>query len=240
MTKRMLSIAILLMMALTACAGDLTNRARGDVTIEAPVSGSIIYGETLTTEGSATNTPDNQFLLELRDLNDETLTRKTVSVEDGRWSVEIIHGYTGEPSEFTLIAQPVPSTAQENNTDENSDDSYAIQTLVISDLSYRPEGVYGTIGSLADGTSIGGDSIGIYGNLSGVALEDAQLLLIIDNDVVQQTTLTGAQASLVDDIVWESELMLGDASGDAEIRLVYGEDATVLASVDIRISTSAG
>lgn len=209
---------------------------QGNIDITSPPSGAIIYGETIYLSGTASDIPDEGFQIQLLAPDDSVVAEATVQPTDGDWSVEIVHNYTGNPTEVSIVAKSV---------DTANTLTYDIESIVLSTLENRPEGTFGEITSPTDGTSIGGDSLLVSGRGSGFFENNFVLILEAPNgEVIEEVPVTLNNPNFVDDIPWEAEIPRGDFVGNAVIRMVYQDmesgDVITIDSVDVIVSTVAG
>ncbi|NWF67830.1 MAG: hypothetical protein HXY40_01970 [Chloroflexi bacterium] len=210
----------------------------GSVMITYPPDGTTVYAEAIYVQGSAQGVPNNTFALEVVGADDQIIARSTVIVTDGQWTVELPHTYTGEPMEATIYAIP-------DNTDLSIAQTYASATIIIAGMSYRPEGVFGSITSPATGSTIGGDNLTVTGTASG--LYQGTLLLGLfapDGAQISQIVIAVFNPYFTDAVLWTGEVPTNGYTGAAELRAYYqqasdGKDVT-LASVQITITAVAG
>lgn len=208
----------------------------GFVDILFPVSGSIIYAETILLEGSATDLPDEGFELVLITPDDAIVAQTTLQPIGDTWSVELVPAYTGDPTELTVVARPVGG-------DDSRD--YDIESVLLSSLAQRPEGVFGSILVPQADASVGGDTIPISGRGSGF-FENTFVLILEDSDgvVLSETPITMRNPYFVDEMPWEAEIPRNDYVGMATLRMVYqdaesGEMITI-DSIEVEVTAIAG
>lgn len=205
----------------------------GDVRFIDPAPGTIIYSETLRLGGTASDLPADGFSLQL--LVDETPIVDTIVQPDGEsWSLELVHGYAGEPIEATLIASsPNPLVMGD----------YDRATVVLASLEYRPEGAFGALLFPTDGLVLGGDVIQVSGTASGIP--DNTLTVILENDggILDEQTVQVDNPYHIDEIPWQIDLATQGATGPATVRVFYLNDAgeaVSLGEVSIMLSVVAG
>ena len=209
----------------------------GSVSITTPESGSVVYSEVMFVSGTASDLPGNQFTLELVAPDDSIIAQSPVVVgSDGSWSIEIPHGYNGEPIE--VIVQAVPENAQPTEI-------YDAKLIAMAAQSYRPEGTFGSISFPLDGLEIGGDSIEVQGTASG--LFEGSFILELDDangNVIDSHPETTANPYYIDEVPWVSSLATNGYTGAAVIRAyaISARDGTEipLASVSVTITVEAG
>lgn len=245
MIKKFILVILMLLVFVACTPSDTENNAtleatqatlQGTVDIMSPLSGAIIYAETIFLSGTATDVPDEGFQIQLIAPDDSVVAEATVQPTDGQWAVDIVHNYTGDPTEVNIVAKSVDST----NTL-----TYDIESIVLSTLENRPEGTFGEITSPTDGTSIGGDSLLVSGRGSGFFENNFVLILEApDGEVIEEIPVTLNNPNFVDDMLWEAEIPRGDFVGNAVIRMVYQDmesgDMITIDSVDVIVSTVAG
>lgn len=237
-------VMILLVAGLSACGGGgatTTDDAAqttlsGAVTLNNPPDGTVIYASTLYAAGTSADLPGSRFLLRLEDAEGASIAETNVMTGDeGAWSVELVHGYTGDPTEATLLALPVPDSA----TGEAPDGQYAAVTLLLSGIEHRPEGMYLDIAFPTDGAEAGGDLIQVEGRLSGMGGALTVELVGSDGAVLDSKTVDIANPYQVDDLPWSAELAPGEFTGSAVINVRLA-DSELADSVPIILSSAAG
>lgn len=206
----------------------------GSVEIITPFVGAVIYSELIALSGVATGLPENAFALTLTGPDGEHLAGATVSAASKTWSLELAHTYTGEPIEVTISAQPIDLHGV-----------YTQRTIALAGLSYRPEGMFGSITLPTDGSTIGGEFLLITGTASGVPEYALTIDLIADDGrVVARTYAQTANPYVIDDMPWTAELGINGHFGPATIQLGAQNEAentvTPLDSIQIQIETAAG
>jgi hypothetical protein len=197
----------------------------GNVDIVYPMSGSIIYSENLYLQGTAEELPEEVFLLQVIAPDDSVLAQSVIQPENGQWSVELAHNYTGDPTEVNIIAK---------STDTTILGDYDIASIVIAGAETRPEGVFGSVLVPSEGDTGGGDSIFVSGRGSGFFENSFVLVLETadDGEDISTTIVTMHNPYFVDDMIWEAELARNDFVGNAVIRAYY-TDAESGAEVEI-------
>lgn len=243
---RFLSYPVLLgaLLWASACAPALPENATpsapplaaGTVDIDTPQTGSIFYAEVLYLAGSAANLPPEGFRLRLVTADDTRLAETMVQPDDdGRWSLELRHGYSGDPIEVSILALPVAA---------QSPQEYALESVVISALANRPAGTFGRLLSPTAETRVGGDQIQVVGTASGVV--DGTLSVQLQTP--EGTLLTEETVHLqhpypVDEILWQTDLPIGSYRGAARLVLLAQDAAgerRVLDEIALTIGAAAG
>lgn len=214
-----------------------TSQLQGNVDIVYPISGSIIYSEALYLQGTAENTPADGFMLQVIAPDDTVLAQSIVVPQEGQWSVELPHNYTGDPSEATIIAKAIPSDILGD---------YDIVSILISSADNRPEGVFGSVITPTEGETVGGDSIFVSGRGSGFFENTFVLVLETADDAEEISTVivTMHNPYFMDDMIWEAELPRNEFTGNAVIRAYYtsaesGEEIEIF-RVAVVVSSVAG
>lgn len=234
----------MLLMFLAACQGksedpavptDLTATPAPfgtQVRINTPQDSTIVYAETLHITGTVTDS-SQRFKLQLVDIDDQVITETIVDAQPGNWQVELVHGYTGDPSEIIIRAVPEDNAAQ----------PYDTVSILLSDISHRPNGIFGSITYPANGVEIGGDMLLIEGRASG-APENAITIELVGESVIDSKTITLDNPNFVDDVPWQVELATNGYTGQATIQAYYISPAdgsrVVLDSVIVTVLTAAG
>jgi len=229
-----------LLITLPACGGasDDNDQApnssqTSSVTIEYPRNGSIIYGETLHISGTAGENAST-FRLSVADIEGNTLAETTLDAEAGTWNVELPHGYSGDPTEVTLKA--LPTTPDENTT------AYDTRVILLTDISHRQEGVFGSLLFPTNGTQVGGEMLQVSGRISGT---DAITVEWHDdsNTVRESLTVPVTNPNLLDDVPWQAELTFGNYTGQAIIlaKVMDTDDNEIeIGEVRVTVTRAAG
>jgi len=239
-------ISALLIVILAACGGgqdDPEGFARATATFEPgastvdilfPQNGSVIYAEAITISGRLVGQPQ-QFTLQVLDLDETVLVESTLDEQPGDWSVEVIHGYTGDPTEIEIRA--VPAGAGTTVFDRAS--------VLISDVSNRPEGAFGAVVLPTDGDVLGGDLLLVEGRASG-ATENMLTVELVREDgrMVAVQTITLTNPYVIDEVPWQVELERREANGPATLT-VYTDDAggegrIELDAIEVELAEAAG
>lgn len=248
MRIKLTTVLTVLMLFLSACStGDApqgqvqvvptSETLQGAVDITFPMSGSIIYAETIILQGTASDIPEEGFQIQLITPDDSIISEATIQPDDdGNWFVEIVHEYTGDPSEVTIIAKPSAS---------GSTFDYDIESILLAILDNRPDGVFGSIISPTEGTVIGGDFMLVSGRASG--LFENMFSLILENtegEVITEIGVSLNNPNFIDDMHWEAELPRNDFIGNSVIRIVYQDmesgEMVEMDAVTVVVSAVAG
>jgi hypothetical protein len=236
----LLITSLAMLLVLTACDGTTgdaqssTVTTAGTVTITFPASGTVIYAESLYLAGQASGDAPQSFRLEVVGTDDSVIASTQVDNASGDWQVELIHGYTGEPTEVTIQAVPL-----------EGEGLLASSSVLLSSIAYRPEGAYGFILLPGDGDTVGGDSIPVEGSVSGV-FENTFTLVLLDSaeNILDEQIITVFNPYFIDEVPYQADLAPGSYTGPAVIRAqitnAEGGDLIELGSVSITIDSSAG
>lgn len=236
-------VLLLLCGLLAACASDAAPQATrqptmpvliGQVTIDAPLTGSSIYAETLSIRGSANDLPPEGFMLRVVTASDDVLAATRIQPDGANWGLDLVHGYTGDPTEVSIIAEPA-------NPLVGGD--YALNSVLLLPLTLRPEGVFGAIAMPAPDTVVGGDQIQVQGTLSGVPEMAFNLgLYTRAGDRLSEQRVQLPAHAPIDEAVWQTSLDTAGYTGPAIIRMRLPDAAAddVLNDVFIMISIAAG
>ena len=223
-------LSILIIILVTACTSTPQERGgvtlvptqavlKGNVDITQPISGSIIYAESLFLQGTAHDIPAEGFKIQVVTPDDLILAETTVIPEGENWQVELVHGYTGEPIETVIIARSVNNAIPED---------YDIESVAISAAENRPEGVFGSLIAPSPDATVGGDQIQVVGRGSGFFENTFSLVLEEADDATEiaQTIVTMTNPYFIDDMIWEADLATNDFTGHAVLRMIYHDAAT--------------
>jgi hypothetical protein len=211
---------IIMIVFLAACGGGGgaednggSTSFNGEVDIVFPSNGTVIYAEAITVSGTMFGADQQTFTVELIDPDDAVIASADVQTQEGDWSVEIPHNYTGDPSEVTVRA--VPSGEVEGEYDS--------ATILLSNASLRPEGTFGTITAPLEGDVVGGDSILIEGTASGLFENTLIVEMVLpEGTVLAEQILTVNNPYFIDEVPWQAELAFSDDyTGPASIRAYY-------------------
>lgn len=218
-----------------ATAIPTTAPLQGQVNITAPTTSSVLYSEVMYLEGTATDLSDGTFQLVILGVEENIISETTIQTEDGVWSTELVHGYTGDPAEVTILAR---------STDATVEAEYDIVSVILSSLDNRPEGTFGRITSPQVGGVIGGDSALIFGTASGIP--DNTLTLILESsegNAISEKTITLPSPYTIDDVAWRADLDTNGFTGAATLTVTYTtEDGAteILDTIRLNISSVAG
>lgn len=238
-------LILILILLLTACSQETSppeetiptaETLEGAVDITFPQSGSIIYAESIRLEGIADNISDEGFQIQLISPELDIIAEANIQPENGEWYTELVHGFTGDPTEVTIVAK---------NTNPDSLLDYDIEIVVLSTLENRPEGTFGDILFPTDGITVGGDSILVSGRGSGF-FENTFILQLAntEGEIVSEMPVSVNNPNFIDDMLWEAELPRHDYIGNGTIRMVYQDaesgETIEVDSVDVVVSAVAG
>lgn len=206
----------------------------GDVRITFPQSGTVVYSEALYVEGTAADVPEDGFILRAVLPDDSVLTETTITPDSDEWSVDMLHNYTGDPTQIILEAIPA----------NGADGYYSEQSLIISQLTYRPEGTFGTLLSPTPEMAVGGDLIEVVGTASGIPSNTVTISLTErDGTLISEIEYAIPSPYNIDEVLWITDLPTADYTGLATVTVTYvdadGETQT-LGEADIIVSVVAG
>lgn len=228
-----------LLLFVAACTGDSSAPSptpqppEAHISIDFPQDGTIVYAETLYIAGQSGD-PAQPFQIELINIDDTVIAETTVNPQSGEWQIEVPHGYTGDPSEVIIRAVP---------TDESSTQIYDSATILISDMTRRPEGIYGSITTPANGVEVGGDMLLVEGRASG-APENTITVELVGDTVIDSQVITLMNPYFVDEVPWQAELATNGYTGQATIQvyITSPQDGSqiVLDSIIVTVITAAG
>jgi len=234
---------LLSILLLSACGGTTdgastqptaTPMLTGSIDILYPQTGTIVYAESLYLSGTVADVEQLTFTLQVIGADEQIIAQTNVDTPAGDWQIELIHGYTGEPTEATIRAIPL-----------TGDGIYDSASIIISANSYRPEGVFGSIITPGDGDIVGGDMLLVEGSVSGVFEGTFQLALInAAGTMIDEQTITAFNPYFIDEVPYQAELATNAYTGPATIRAyaLSADDGSEipLGSVSITIESSAG
>jgi len=243
---------VLTLLALSACSlgtGDTppttpippTETLTGVVDIEYPLDGTVVYSEVLYVSGTASGIPGDEFALRAIGDNDEVIAQWTVQLQaadEGRWTVELVHNYTGQHMEVSIIALPAGADFPVTST-------YDTALIVLSHQSYRPADLRGSITSPADGAAVSGSAILVSGTASGI-FENTFTVRLIDEDGndINSEIMTIVNPYFIDEVPFSLELATNGYTGPAEIRAFTQSAADgseiLIGSVNITVTEEAG
>lgn len=232
-----ISLLILSLVVLAGCAvgpSATSTPNPGQVTIQRPQTGAIIYGSTLYISGTAENLPTGQFRLSAVTASDEVIIDSPVTIENGVWSYETPNAYTGDPTELTISALPAAGGPELD-----------VASVVISSEANRPEGTFGSILNPFEGETVGSGTIPLNGTASGLFEGTLNIdLKRPDGSVITGIVLTVENPGLIDEVPWQADIQTTDYRGPAVLRAYYhsAQDGTpiTLATVPITIGDAAG
>lgn len=216
-----------LLLLLTACGGN-PDAISGSVTLSYPPDGTIVYASALHLKGMLADVPSQSLLIRLANTGGVTLSETILETEAGEWSLDLVHGYTGEPSE--AIISILPAEKPEAGV-------FASTTILLAALEHRPEGVYVDVRSPVDGAEAGGDSIEVTGRVSGA--ESVRLELVSSNGaVIDSKTIETGSVYLVDDVPFTTGLATTNYTGTALLNIYAGDE--LVESRTIIMTSAAG
>ncbi len=234
---------VVLAVLLAACgtAGSASSGVQpAAVQFTAPPQGMTVYAELLYAAGTS-DRPNTRFTLLLLLPDDTVLMQASVLTDaDGAWSLELVHGYSGEPAELTLVARP-----QQDPLSATPPAPYASTTVLIADSRYRPAGTFAGLTFPAPGAEVGGETIPVSGAASGLPNNSLTIALIgaDGSEITRQTVIVETRYPL-DVVPFTADLPLAGYAGAATVRLLLVDPQTaaetILAAAAVTIGGSAG
>lgn len=195
----------------------------GNVDILYPEDGAVIYSEVMTISGTATT---SDFTLKLIGPDEQVIAQ--AAGQAGDWKIELVHGYSGEPIEVNILAVPI---------DAKTGIDYDIATILLANIDSRPEGIFASITSPAEGDTVGGEMIQVGGMASG--LQTLSIALIgADGATIDSGNITLYNPYVIDNMPWTAEIATNGHTGGMEIRISSGDN--ILNSVNVNVTTEAG
>jgi hypothetical protein len=153
----------------------------------------------------------------------------TVNVNEGYWQLDLLHGYSGVPSEVIIAAYPLGDSEAA---------PYDLRIVAMSSLEHRPEGSYAFL--MLDSTILGGDIMPVNGIASGLGDTPLTLrLLNTEGDLISETRITIDDPSGINEIPWTAELARNDFTGPATLAL-YPDSDEALDSQPVTVEAAAG
>jgi hypothetical protein len=234
-------LVVLFVLALAGCTGapaaptSTPLPITGTVTITQPQTGAIIYGPTVYLAGTAENVPTGKFRLTAMTADDQPLFDASITVENGAWSYEAPNTRTGDPVELTISALPNGETGPDLD----------IVSIMLSNESQRPEGVFGSFTSPFDGDTVGGEVIPISGTASGLFEGNLNIgLEKPDGEIISGIVLTVTNPGIMDEVPWQADIPTNNYRGPAVLRAYYhsAKDGSVvtLATLSLMVADAAG
>ncbi len=218
---------LMLALALAACAAQ-PNALSGTVTVSFPPEGAVIYASALHVAGTLADVPEQALLVRVVDANGGSLSETPLTARGGAWSLDIIHGYSGEARAVTVEVRAAA---------EPDAGVMASARVTLAALEHRPEGAFVDVISPQDGMELGGDLLEIHGRVSGY--ETVRVALVgSDGTVIASGTAENGSPYRIDEIPWRVELPNPGFTGTASLT-VYGDD-TLAQRLTVIMSAAAG
>lgn len=214
---------VLVAWVLVACA----DGGRGTVTLTSRTEGAVVYSAALYVAGNAQGVDG----LRLQLINaDGLLTETTLQPVAESWSVELVHGYSGDPMPVTLSVWPLVSDGQA---------AYISASLTLASLEHRPEGAFAYVVTPQEGDSMGGDSIIVSGRASGQMAYAITVTLADSGGAVLDTQTDSFETPYPqDELGWQVTLSPREYVGDAVLIVDYGGGQSE--RITITLSAAAG
>lgn len=220
----------LALLTLSACAPPAPPSP--SVSMTSPPDTAVIYASALYAAGTARNV--SAFTLRLTTAAGITLTETQVRpAADGVWSVELVHGHTGDPVAATLAALPVSPAA------EGEAGPLARAEVLLAGVEHRPEGAYVDLMTPVDGAEVGGDSLIVEGRVSGWLGGSFTVALVSSFDETLDTRVVEIpDPHVINDLPWAVALSPGEYTGSAVIVVTFADGTRE--SVAVVVSAAAG
>lgn len=208
---------------LTACGGG----GRGTVTLTSRTAGAVVYSPALYVAGNAQGVDGLRLQLTGAD---GLLTETTLQPVAESWSVELVHGYSGDPLPVTLSVFPLVDDGQ---------GAYAVISLTLAAFEHRAEGAFAYVVTPQEGDSMGGDSIVVSGRASGQTTYAITVTLADSGGAVLDTQTESFETPYPhDEFGWQVTLNPREYVGDAVLTVDYGGGQSE--SINITLSAAAG
>lgn len=224
-------LLLITLLLLTACT--TSDEPGNTVTITYPTNGTVIYAEALTVQGTLQGDTELPIEIVLVNRDNQATIAEANTVAGSTWRVEMPLNYSGDPLQTELTIRS-----------EDGATTYATSQLVIADLSFRPQGTFGTIVFPEGESTIGGDSVQIEGSASGIA-ENLLTIRLLNGEglVIREQPLTIINPYFIDEVPWKVAIDLADVDDLAQIQLVSTDengDEIILHEVNVTVETAAG
>lgn len=207
---------------LAACGG-----GRGTVTLTSYTADAVIYSPSLYVSGNAQGVDGLRLQLTSAD---GLLTETTLRPVPESWSVELVHGYSGDPLPVTLSVLPLVDDGQ---------GAYTMASLTLAALEHRPEGAFAYVVMPQEGDSMGGDSIVVSGRASGqTAYAITVTLAERDGAVLDTQSIAFETPYPHDELGWQVTLNPRAFVGDAVLNVDYGDGQSE--RISITLNAAAG
>lgn len=238
-------LIFLWLLLLAACTSDATpdnvdntdsptvETISGNINITNPLTGSSIFAEALYVAGTAEDLPGDSFHLRVVTADEAVLVKTNVTVEDGAWSVELIHEYDGVPNEALIIAE------------DEQGNQYDVESVLIASMDNRPQGTFGVILSPQEESVVGGDQVEVMGTGSGL-FENTLILQLTEpgGEIITEVILTLDNPYFIDERVWVADVETNGHTGPAVLLIGYQDartgDFVTLDEHAIMLSVAAG
>lgn len=224
---------VLIVLCISACNGlpaSTPDPMAGTVTLDSPPDGAVIYASALGVSGTLADVAAKPLLVRLIKPDGGVIAQARVEAQQGEWSTEIIHGYTGEPTRVTV--EVLPAQAVEAGI-------LASSGIIVASLSERPDGAFINVVLPQDGTEIGGDEVLVMGTASGFP-QNQLLVELVDSSgiVLDFETVTLRSRYAIDEIPWELSLTPQAYHGNAVVRV--SAEGEVLDTIAVIVTDAAG
>jgi hypothetical protein len=235
-----LLLTVIITLTLVACGDDnpegfqepttTTEPGASSVDILLPQTSTIVYAESIQISGRLADSPQ-QFSIRLITPDGQTIAEAQVDAQPGNWQLEVVHGYSGDPSEIEI--QAVAANGE----------IYDRESILLSSITHRPEGAFVSIIVPLDGDTVGGDLILVEGRASGIE-SDSMTIELIDsnNSIVDSQVVTLNNPAVIDEVPWSAELNRGQTTGSALLRISGIQDGAITEfdQIAVVLSEAAG
>jgi hypothetical protein len=201
----------------------------GSISIAVPAPGMVYYSDLLTFSGTASGVAGSRFLLVLADAQGQVAASVVVPIVNDQWQAFVPFS----------VAEPTVLKAEARPVDRAVASAYAEAPVVVSPLSQRPEGRYGTIFSPV-GEVVGGEMIPALGSVSGLAERSVTLqVLAPDDTVLHSQDVALAADARIDEVPFAADLPTLGITGPVRLRLL-APTGEALDEVELMLSVIAG
>lgn len=215
---------ILFVGVLAACGSG----GRGTVTLTSRLEGAVVYSSVLYVAGNAQGVEGLRFQLVSAD--GRLLAETTLQPVAETWSIELVHGYSGDPMPVTVSIWPLVSDGQA---------AYTMANLTLAALEHRPEGAFAYVVTPQQGDSMGGDLIMVSGRASGQTSYAITVTLADSSGTVLDSQNDSFETPYPqDELGWQVALNPREYVGEAVLTVDYGGGQSE--RITITLSAAAG
>lgn len=201
---------------------------QGQVSIIAPLPGTVYYSEVLTIQGTVRDVGAQGFVVSVYNAKRQILASVIVVPPGETWSVML-------PLTVDVLTT---LTIVTRSTNARVSDFYSSVDVGAAPLAMRPAALYGTIFSPEPDEVVGGEQLLITGTISG---ETSAKVLLLDNQgkLLAEAPATFSMLSPVDEVPFRAEVITAGYAGPATLQLL-GSSGQVMDTVPVMISVVAG